>query len=166
MIKIYVQKKMFIFMNIMSLFILGFGIIGAFTIDKSMFYLLFVSLGFSILSLMFLINKIYYNDEKIRFACIYKKETVRYEDIKEIFIEYDLIVGGKVIFNLENCIDGDFNYYMEYVKRCKNLNIKNTVFLGGISKKDLKKLLVYCKCKIKGNYDQKRSWYIWLRNLC
>ena len=81
--KIYAQKKLFIFLNLFSFFFGVIGLYGGFTTDKSMFYLLFVSLGLSILSLLFLINKICYNDEEIRFSFIYRKATV--DDLNRIW---------------------------------------------------------------------------------
>ena len=103
--KIYVQKKMFILMNLISLFFVLVGLYGGFTTDKSMFYLMFISLGLSILSLLFLIDKILYNDEEIRFSFIYRKATYRYKDIKKVFIKYDLISRMKEIFKIKKKTD-------------------------------------------------------------
>lgn len=99
--KIYAQKKLFIFLNSFSFFFCVIGLYGGFTTDKSMFYLLLVSLGLSILSLLFLINRICYNDEEIRFSFIYRKATFKFNDIKEVFVQYNLVSGMKVIFNFE-----------------------------------------------------------------
>ena len=95
--KIYAQKKLFIFMNFFSVFFLIIGLYGGITADPSMFYILFVSLGLSLLSLLFLVNRIYYNDSEIKFVFIYRKVTVSYNQIKEIFVQRDLIYGTKVI---------------------------------------------------------------------
>ena len=60
-----------------------------------------ITVGLSLLSLLFLVNRIYYNDSEIKFVFIYRKVTVSYNQIKEIFVQRDLIYGTKVIFNLE-----------------------------------------------------------------
>lgn len=150
--KIYAQKKMFIFMNFFSIFWFLLSVCGGITIDKSWFYFLFVSLGLLTLSSLFLVNRIYYDENQIKFSLIYKKATVKYTDIKEIFIQYDVIVGAKIIFNLEKKTDGSCYDYLEYDKICKKENIKNTIFILGISKKDSEALLKYCHCDKKGIY--------------
>ena len=76
--KVYAQKKVFIFMNFFSIFFLIVGLYGGITTDTSMFYLLFVSLGLTFLSLIFLVNRIYYNQNEIKFVLIYRKVTVSY----------------------------------------------------------------------------------------
>ena len=148
--KIYAQKKLFIFLNSFSFFFCVIGLYGGFTIDKSMFYLLFISLGLSILSLLFLINKIYYNDEEIRFSFIYSKRTFKFNDIKEVFVQYDLVAGMKVIFNFEKETDRNCYDYLEYTRKLKKENIKNTIYFIGGSKKDIEELLAKCHCSKKG----------------
>ena len=148
--KIYAQKKLFIFLNSFSFFFCVIGLYGGFTIDKSMFYLLFISLGLSILSLLFLINKIYYNDEEIRFSFIYSKRTFKFNDIKEVFVQYDLVAGMKVIFNFEKETDRNCYDYLEYTRKLKKENIKNAIYFIGGSKKDIEELLAKCHCSKKG----------------
>jgi len=148
--KIYAQKKMFIFMNSFSLFFVLIGLCGGFTTDKSMFYLLFISLGLSIISLLFLINKICYNAEEIRFLFIYRRVTFKYKDIKEVFVQYDLISGMKVIFNFEKETDGSCYDYLEYTRKLKKENIRNTIYFIGGTKKEIEELLDKCHCSKKG----------------
>ena len=148
--RIFAQKKVFLFMNFFSIFFIVFGLYGGITIDKSWFYILFVSLGLSSASLLFLINRIYYDENEVKFSFIYRKVTVKYEDIKEIFVEYDFSVGARIIFNFEKKIDKNCYNYLEYAKLCKKENIKNSIFIVGVSKKDLKALLKYCNCDKKG----------------
>lgn len=148
--KIYVQKRMFILMNLFSLVFALVGLCDGLFVDKSFLYLLFVSLGLSVLSLLFLINKICYTNEEIIFSFIYKKTVCKYQDVKEVFLQYDLMVGMKVIFNLgkqtdENCFD-----YLEYTKILKRENIKNYVGFVGGSKREIEQLLKRCHCPIKG----------------
>lgn len=119
------------------------------SIDNGMFYLLFVSIGVSALSLLFLINTIYYDEKCIRFSFIYRKITVKHEDVKEIFIQHDVITGAQVIFNLEKETEGSCGTYLEYAKICKKQDINNTVFFAGITKADLDALLKYCECTVK-----------------
>jgi hypothetical protein len=75
------------------------------------------------LSLFRLITRVFYDEKIVRFNFIYRKATISYEDIKEIFIEYDLIKGYSVICNLETEINCNCRNYLEYVKKCKELNI-------------------------------------------
>lgn len=147
---IYVQKRMFILVNLFSLFFLLVGLYGGLTVDKSWMDLLFVSLGLSILSLLFLINKVCYNSEEIKFSLIYRKDTYKYEDIKEVFVQYDLIIGMKVIFNFEKETDENCYDYLEYTKNLKRENIKNTTCFVGGSKNEIEQLLKHCNCPIKG----------------
>lgn len=77
---------MFILMNLFSLLFAIIGLFCGLTVDKSALYLLFVSLGLSVLSLLFLINKICYTNKEIIFSFMYKKTVCKYEDIKEIFL--------------------------------------------------------------------------------
>lgn len=144
--KIYVQKNMFLFMNFFSTFFLAGGLYGGIVLDKSWFQVLFVSLGLSILSLLFLVNQLYYDENKIKFSFIYKKVTVKYEDIKEIFVDDSFIIGAKIIFNLDKKIGKTCCDYLEYTKICKKENIKNIIGTIGMNKKDLKALLKYCNC--------------------
>ena len=150
--KIYAQKKIFLFMNFFSLFFCVVGLFGGFTMDKSMFYLLIVSCGLTCLSLLFLINKLYYNEHEIKFSAIYNKVTFKYEDIKEIFIQYDLVTGVKIIFNLEKETKEKCCSYIEYTKILKRENIKNTISFIGASYKEIKNILDHCQCpKIVSN---------------
>ena len=142
--KIYAQKNMFLFMNFFSAFFLAIGIYGGIVLDKSWFQILFVSLGLTILSLLFLVNRLYYNENEIKFSFIYKKATIKYEDIKEVFVEQSFIIGAKIIFNFDKKTSKKCYDYLEYNKICKEENIKNTICIIGMAKKDLKALLKYC----------------------
>ena len=97
--KVYVQLRIFIFMNIFSLFLLLVGLFAK-TTDGSEIYCIYVSAGFTLLSLLMLINKIYYDDYEIKISYINMKKTIKYRDIKEVFIEFEPFIGEKVIINL------------------------------------------------------------------
>ena len=148
--RIYVQKRMFFFMNFFVILFALLGVLGGLR-DKSLFNLLWVSLGLFTLSLFMLINRVFYDEKIVRFNFIYRKATISYEDIKEIFIEYDLIKGYSVICNLETEINCNCRNYLEYAKKCKELNIKNTFYFSGITEKDLERFLSNYHGKIK-NY--------------
>ena len=150
--KIYAQKKLFVFLNFFSVFLLIIGLYGGITADPSMFYILFVSLGLSLLSLLFLVNRIYYNDSEITFVFIYRKVTVSYNQIKEIFVERELISGTKVIFNLEKETKEECFDYLGYTRIIKKNGIKNTIFMIGMSIKDFENKIKHWNCKITGNY--------------
>ena len=81
--RIYVQKRMFFFMNFFVILFALLGILGGLR-DKSLFNLLWVSLGLFTLSLFMLINRVFYDEKIVRFRFIYRKATISYEDIKEI----------------------------------------------------------------------------------
>lgn len=147
--KIYAQKRMFLFMNFFSMLFLALELFGGMSIDNGMFYLLFVSIGLSALSLFFLINKIYYDEKCIRFSFIYRKITVKHEDVKEVFIQHDVITGAQVIINLEKETEESCSSYLEYAKICKKQNINNTIYFVGITKADLDALVKCCDCTVK-----------------
>lgn len=149
--KIYAQKKLFVFLNFVSVFFLIIGLYGGITADQSMFYILFVSLGLSLLSLLFLVNRIYYNDSEIMFVFIYRKVTVSYNQIKEIFVRRDYIYGTAVIFNLEKETKEECFDYLGYTRITKKNGIKNIIYMIGISIKDFENIIKHCNCKIKGN---------------
>ena len=147
--KIYAQKQMFYFMNFFTVLFAIVGIYGGCAKDSSFYSVLYASLGIFLLSLFMLINRIYYNDYEIKFHCIYRKQTVKFEDIKEIFMDHDLIQGTRIIFNLEKEVGTLCCDYMEYAKKCKELGIKNTFYYVGMTQKDVKKLLKHYKGKIQ-----------------
>ena len=143
--KIYVQKNLFIFLNINSAIWLVFSIIGGFLLDKEIFILLIFSLFLTLLSLLFLINQIHYDESTIKFKFVAKKLEKRFDDIKEIFYINNGTIGPIVVFNFEKETEGIPINYLDYVKKCKNLDC---LYINGISKKDLKLILEKCKCKI------------------
>lgn len=148
--KIYVQKRKYIFVNSIGILFLAIALYGGIAIDKSMFFLAFVSLGLFFLSLLFLVNKIYYDQQTIRFSLTNKKITINYEDIKEAFVQYDAIVGAHVIINLEQKTDGQCSRISEYTQLCRAQNISHTISIVGVTKKDLSDLMMNCSCEIKG----------------
>lgn len=147
---IFVQKKIFIFVFSFSLLFASLGLYGGLFRHESFFSMLYVALGLFVLSFVFLMNRISFDNEKIVFKCIYRKGTVRIEEIKEIFVEYGLLNGGQMIINFEKEVGCDCCSYTEYHKKCKELKIKDYTFLFGIAKKDMLKLLSVCKGKIQG----------------
>lgn len=66
--------------------------------------------------------------------------TIKYEDIKEIFLQYDLFIGGIIVVNLEKKINQNSRDYINYLALLKKENITNTFFIIGMSKQDLKKV--------------------------
>ncbi len=144
--KIYAQKRMFLFINFFSIFFAFLGLYGGIEVDKSWFSVLFISLGLSIVSMVFLINKIYYDENTIKLSFVYRKTTVKYDDVKEIFVEYDFITGAKFILNLEKKTNANCYDYFEYAKMCKKENIKNLIHIVGISKRELDVLLKHFDC--------------------
>lgn len=148
--KIYAQKGLFLYMNLCSMCLLAFGLYAGIAIDRSFFNLLLISLGFSALSLLFLINKIYYDEHELRFSFVAIKTTVKYEDIKEIFTQKNLLYGVTVVFNLDKPVSKACSRYLEYHQLCKKENIKNCIFFSGVSKKNLKAILKHCNCNKMG----------------
>ena len=136
--KIIVGKNTIIFMNVMSLIVALSSIIGALTIDVTMLILLLLPLCLSLLSLLFLTNRIEYNEKINKFKFVLKKFESTFDDIKEVFIVNQGMTGYNIAFNFESNIEGDV---------CKNLNC---FYVSGISKKDLSKFLENYKGKILG----------------
>lgn len=144
--KIIVGKNTIIFMNVMPLIVALFSIIGALTIDVTMLILLLLPLCLSLLS-FFLTNRIEYNEKIIKFKFVLKKFESTFDDIKEVLIVNQGIIGYNIAFNFESNIEGDVYSYFEYIIKCKNLNC---FYVSGISKKDLSKFLENYKGKILG----------------
>ena len=146
--KIYAQKQLFLFMNGFSILFAILGLIGGLTKDNSFFQILIIPPCLTLLSLTMLINKIYYNETQIRFSFISRKTTINFSDIQEIYIQRSapLSLATPVIINFDKKVSVPCNDYFQYIKLLKKENIKNTIFLTGITKKDLNKLLKYCNC--------------------
>jgi hypothetical protein len=66
--------------------------------------------------------------------------TIKYEDIKEIFLQYDLFIGGIIVVNLEKKINQNSRDYINYLALLKKEKNTNTFFIIGMSKQDLKKV--------------------------
>lgn len=143
--KIISQKNLLIFINVISFIMFCFSIIGAITLDIEILYCLFISLFFTLLSLLFLINRIEYNDKIIKFKLVLKKLEVNYDEIKEVYILNRLIFGSIVVFNFSRETNGMPINYLDYIKKCKGLNC---LYIDGINNKDLNGLLKFYKGKI------------------
>lgn len=143
--KIYTQKNSFVFINIVSCIWFVFSIIGGIFLGAELLYLLVLSLFFTLFSLLFLANQIHYDDNIIRFKFVMKKMEKRFDDIKEIFYVDNGFASCTVAFNFESETEGIPINYLDYVKKCKNLDC---FYVFGISKKDLILLLKNCKCRI------------------
>lgn len=139
--RIFAQKSLCYFLNGMSLFVAIFSIYGGFIIDSTMFYLLFMSLFFSLLSLLSLINRIYFNETCIEFRFIARKLTIKFNDIKEIYVNKDLIFGTQVIFNFERELGYHCNSFYEYNRGCVVAGITHSLFIIGITRRDFKKIM-------------------------
>lgn len=105
--KIIVGKNTIIFMNVMPLIVALFSIIGALTIDVTLLILLLLPLCLSLLSLLFLTNRIEYNEKIIKFKFVLKKFESSFDDIKEVLIVNQGITGYNIAFNFESNIEGD-----------------------------------------------------------
>lgn len=143
--KIILQKNLFIYINVLSFIMFCFSIIGSITLDIEILYCLFISLFFTLLSLLFLINRIEYNNQIIKFKLVLKKLETSYDEIKEVYIANRGILGCIVVFNFSYETDGIPNNYLDYIKKCKGLNC---IYINGINNKDLNGLLKFYKGKI------------------
>lgn len=143
--KIILQKNLFIFINVLSFIMFCFSIIGAIALDIGILYCLFISLFYTLLSLLFLINRIEYNDKIIKFKLVFKKLEANYDEIKEIYMANRGIQGSIVVFNFSCETDGIPINYLDYIKKCKGLNC---LYINGINNKDLNGLLKFYKGKI------------------
>lgn len=146
---IYAHSALFRFMNILSIIVTTFAIVlGIAFKDPEVWKLLFVSLFFTSVSLLLLINRVQYDDQMIKIKFITKKKTIRYSDIKEIYYINDRVKGCEVVFNLESAIDYSCNSSLIYIKKCKDIGITNTFTFAGMRVKDLNKILKQYKGKI------------------
>ena len=139
--RIFAQKGLFYFMNGTSLVFAVLSIIGGFKNDSSWFYLFFVSLCLSSLSLIFLINRIYFNETCIEFRFIAKKLKIKFDDIKEIYVYEQLLTGPQVIFNFEKELGYHCDTIYEYTRGCTKAGIKNILCAAGMTRKDCKKIM-------------------------
>ena len=143
--KIILQKNLFIYINVLSLIMFCFSIIGALVLDIEILYCLFISLFFTLFSLLFLINKIEYNDKIIKFKLVLKKLEANYDEIKEVYISNRGILGSIVVFNFSCETDDIPINYLDYIKKCNGLNC---LYINGINNNDLNGLLKFYKGKI------------------
>jgi hypothetical protein len=92
-------------------------------VDVTCFYLLFLSLFFSLLSFLFLINRIYVEDDTIRVSCIRIKTTFQKTDLKEIFIERigRMAAPQFMVLCFNDYSDADDVFLLhQYHNRCKH----------------------------------------------
>ena len=143
--KIVLQKNLFIYLNILSFIMFCFSIIGAIAIDIEILFFLFISLLCTLLSFLFLLNRIEYDDNSIKFTLAFKKTKVNFKDIKEVFVLNRGIQGSIVVFNLSCETEGIPINYLHYIKKCKGLNC---LYINGIASNDLNDLLKSYKGKI------------------
>ncbi len=114
----------------------------------------FIIIGGSLvlLSLLFLINRIYIYDDKIEFKFIAFKKECLLSDIKEIYVDRDLIFGVRCIFNFDNEVGKDCSSHYEYVKLLKQSNYKNCRIIDGMALKDFKKVIMHYNGKIQNKF--------------
>ena len=80
--KIYAQRNLLFFLIFLALLFTVAGILGAiFTNLKYLFMLLGSCLFLALIPLL-LYNKIYYNEEKIKFHFLIRKLELKWEDVK------------------------------------------------------------------------------------
>lgn len=145
--RIFAQKGLCYYFNFLSLFVVIFSICGGLLIDITIFYMLFISLFLTPISLLSLINRIYYTDTVIDFNFVARKHTVKYENIKEIFVRKHLFFS-EIIFNFDRELGYHCRNYYEYDRGCAIAGIKDSLCLIGIARRDLNKLLQNYKGKI------------------
>lgn len=153
--KVYAQGAIFRFMNVLSILVAIFAIVfGIAFNDSEVWKLLFVSLFYTSLSLLLLINRIQYDDQLLYIVFATKKKTIPYSDIKEVYYINNRIKGCEVVLNLEKAIDFSCNSSFLYIKECKEMGITNTFNFAGMRLKDLHKILKIYKGKIVSSIDQ------------
>ncbi len=115
--------------------------------------LLFVSLGFPLLSLMTLIDHIKYDDQSMQLQSIKSKRVIKYSNIKEIFYSKDSFVGCSIVINMEVAFQPRCNSSASYLKKCKAMRIIDTINMTGMTFKDLKKILSYYRGSVVTNIE-------------
>ncbi|MBQ3042017.1 MAG: hypothetical protein IJD47_02350 [Clostridia bacterium] len=115
--KLYIQKDMFWFLNILSIISFLATLITGLIVENK-FYLSIPSLILTPLSFLHLINKIYYDDKQIKVAFVSRKVTINIDDIQEVFV-------GKahkttmVVINYDKKVETPCENYWQYVKEVK-----------------------------------------------
>lgn len=146
---VYAHSALFRFVNILSIIVATLAIVFGVTYkDPEVWKLLFISVFFTSVSLLLLINRVQYDNQMIQIKFITKKITIRYSDIKEIYYINDMVKGCEVVFNLESAIDCSCNSSLIYIKKCKDMGITNTFTFAGMRIIDLNKILKQYKGKI------------------
>ena len=147
------MKRVYGFLALsVALFILGFIVLVAFVliaafVDFSAIYGLILSGLLLIIGFVFLyFNRIEYNDEIVILKPHFKKQTVKKEEIREIYSymrrsRYSSTLT--VILNLEGKTSGNAKTDTEYAKECKEAGMERiiTFYISSLSsKKDLEKI--------------------------
>lgn len=154
--KVFAHSALFSFINVLSIMLASFSIVLTLIFqDSEVWKMIFVSLFFTGLSFMLLINRIEYDEKVIHIKFAIKKKTIRYIDIKEIYYFNNKTKGCEVVFNLECAIDYICSSSLIYMKKCKDMGITNMFNFAGIRFKDMQKLLKYYQGKIISNNEEK-----------
>ena len=145
--KIYAQRNLLFFLIFLALLFTVAGILGAIFTNLKYLFMLIGSCLFLALIPLLLYNKIYYNEEKIKFHFLIRKLELKWDDVKEISLKKDFLLGYDVIFNFSEATNEEFNSFYEYGEFCIEYQY-DTLYVTCVNKKDIAKLLENYKGKI------------------
>ena len=149
---------MFMYMSILSAFLAIIGLICGILADKTFFCMVAVGAVLFVVSLTTLVNRIYYDSERIKIKFISVNADILYSEIKEIYVEKFSPFGMKMIINCDEEIsytneNGDLVFpprIIDYQKEFSKRRLSDDIFFEGIRKKDAERLIE--------NYHGKIYW--------
>lgn len=145
-------------MSILSAFLAVIGLVCGLLADKTFFCMVAVGAVLFLVSLSTLVNRIYYDNERIKVKFISVNADIAYSEIKEIYVEKFSPFGMKMIINC----DEEISYknekdelvfpprIIDYQKKFSKRRLSEGIFFEGISKKDVERLIE--------NYHGKIYW--------
>ena len=145
-------------MSILSAFLAVIGLICGILADKTFFCMVAVGAVLFVVSLTTLVNRIYYDSERIKIKFISVNADILYSEIKEIYVEKFSPFGMKMIINCDEEIsytneNGDLVFpprIIDYQKEFSKRRLSDGIFFEGIRKKDAERLIE--------NYHGKIYW--------
>ena len=130
--KIILQKNLFIYLNILSFIMFCFSIIGAIAIDIEILFCLFISLLCTLLSFLFLLNRIEYDDNSIKFTLAFKKTKVNFKDFpNDIDYETGCLMLGDIIICTDVAQENAKEYGHSYEREICYLIVHGCLHLLG-----------------------------------
>ena len=147
--RIFVQKTLFLYTSILSALLIALGVLCGMHADKSLFGLAAVGAILFLVSLSMLVNRIYYDRERIKVKFISINADILYSEIKEIYVEKLSPFGVKMVISCDEEISftnekGELVFpprMIDYQKEFSKRRLRDGIFFEGISRKDARRLI-------------------------